>query len=299
MAEQPQNPVITQILTEEGQGAETRRGILTELEEVLGRPVVSFFTSFEFPVDIEDQDVDMLEGVLQKLDLSDGLALVINSPGGSGLAAERIVNVCRSYSDTDEYWAVVPNKAKSAATMVCLGASKILMGETSELGPIDPQISFREDGIPKRYSVYNLVESYEDLFARAIQETGNLQPYLQQLSLYDERDIQEFRAALLLSEDIAARTLATGMMKGASEDEIKEKIRIFLTPERTKTHGRPIYGTEAEECGLVIEPIDIRGRLWELVYELYLRTNNYANTRVAKCVETKNYGFHAGVREVS
>ncbi|GAH14065.1 unnamed protein product, partial [marine sediment metagenome] len=44
------------------------------------------------------------------MDLSKGLALIINSPGGSGLAAERIINVCRSYSGTEEFWAIVPNK---------------------------------------------------------------------------------------------------------------------------------------------------------------------------------------------
>ena len=60
---------------------------------------------------------------------------MINSPGGSGLAAERMINVLRSYSGIGEYWAIVPAKAKSAATMVCLGASKILMGPASELGP--------------------------------------------------------------------------------------------------------------------------------------------------------------------
>ena len=52
------------------------------------------------------------------MDLSKGLALIISSPGGDGLAAERIINVCRHYSETKEYWAVVPNKAKSTARMV-------------------------------------------------------------------------------------------------------------------------------------------------------------------------------------
>lgn len=63
---------------------------------------------------IDDADADMLEGILQKLDLTNGLALLISSPGGSGLAAERIINICRNYSVTGEYSAIVPGKAKSA-----------------------------------------------------------------------------------------------------------------------------------------------------------------------------------------
>jgi len=294
MAEERHEPVWTQIANERSQGPETRTGILTELEKLFGRPVVSFFTSFSYEVSIEDADADMIEGVLQKLDLSDGLALIINSPGGYGLAAERIVNVCRSYSGTGEYWAVVPNKAKSAATMVCFGASKIYMGTTSELGPIDPQVSLIEGGALKRFSAHNVVESYDDLFQRAIQDPGNLHPYLQQLERYDERDIREHQAQIELSKDIAARTLARGMMEGITEEEIKQKVRLFLSPpEGTDVHGRPIYRDEAASCGLIVDSIDIKSRLWELIYELYLRTNNYVETYVAKSVETKNHAFYS------
>ena len=65
--------------------------------------------------------------------------------------------------------------------MICLGASKIIMGKTSELGTVDPQVTITEDKNVKRFSVYNLVKSYENLFDRAVKEKGNLQPYLQQL----------------------------------------------------------------------------------------------------------------------
>jgi len=297
MAKKELEPVIQQVMTEQNQGHETRKRIFIELEKELKIPVASFFTSFRFPVMIEDVDADMLEGVLQKMDLSSGLVLFISSPGGDGLSAERIINVCRSYSKTNDYWVIVPGKAKSAATMICFGASKIIMGPTSELGPIDPQLTTSENGMVRRFSVYNVVESYDDLFSRAVNEKGNLQPYLQQLANYDEREIKEFRAALSLSEDIAIRTLASGMMKGISEDDIKKKIKIFLTPERTKTHGRPIYREEALNCGLKIESKGVKDKFWNLVYELYIRTNNFVSTKAAKCIESKNHSFVATARE--
>ncbi len=203
MAKKPSDPVIQQVLTEQNQAHETRQKIFRSLENLLNRPVVSFFTSFRYPVMIEDDDADMLEGILQKMDLSDGLVVMISSPGGDGLAAERIVNVLRNYSGSNDYYIIAPGKAKSAASMICFGASKIIMGATSELGPIDPQLTTVEEGRVKRFSVYNIVKSYDDLFSRAVKEQGNLQPYLQQLANYDEREIKEFRAALSLSEDIA------------------------------------------------------------------------------------------------
>lgn len=100
-----------QVQEEQGQGHATRRPLLRKLSRELARPVVSFFTSFRFPVMIDDSDADMLEGVLRDLDLSGGLALFVSSPGGDGLASERIINLCRAYSGTGEYWAVVPGKA--------------------------------------------------------------------------------------------------------------------------------------------------------------------------------------------
>ena len=56
------------------------------------------------------------------------LALIINSPGGLGTAAERIINICKTYSKNNEFYSIVPNRAKSAATMICFGSNKIYMG---------------------------------------------------------------------------------------------------------------------------------------------------------------------------
>jgi len=298
MAKKENNLVIQQISTEENQTHKTRQNIYAQLDRKLGRPVVSFFTSFRYPVMIENTDADMLEGVLQKMDLSKGLALVISSPGGDGLAAERIINICRTYSGTGEYWAIVPGKAKSAATMICFGASKIIMGGTSELGAVDPQLAIVENGRIKRFSVYNIVESYNNLFLRAVKEKGNLEPYLQQLANYDEREIKELRSALSLSEDIAIRTLKSGMMSGNSENDIRKKIEIFLTPQQTKTHGRPIYKEEAKKCRLNIESKDVRELFWQLLYELYVRLDNFVSTKkVAKCIESQKYSFFAKAKE--
>ena len=288
-------PVTFQkIIIEEQQRHETRRALFSGLEKKIERPVISFFTSFTMPVMIDDSDADMLEGVLRKTDLSKGFALFISSPGGDGLASERIINLCRSYSGTGEYWAIVPGKAKSAATMICFGASKIIMGSSSELGPIDPQINISENGVWERFSVYNLIEGYNDLFNRAVKEKGNLHPYMQQLEKYDERKIKEWKAARDLSEDIAIRSLSTGMLKGKSEKDIKEKIEIFLTPKRTKTHGRPIYRDEASSCcGLAIEAVDVKDKFWEVAYELYIRSNNYVSKLASKCIESKSLSFSA------
>ncbi|MFB5652838.1 hypothetical protein ACE5IS_19530 [Leptospira wolffii] len=290
-----EHPVVRQVLTEQNQGAETRKALFSTIEGLLGRKVVAYFTSFKHPVMIDDDDADMLEGVLQKSNLERGLCLLVNSPGGDGLAAERIINLCRNYSKTKEFFAIVPNKAKSAGTLICMGASKIYMGPSSELGPVDPQIGFEEDGSYKRFSVCNIVDSYQDLFDRAVKADGNLEPYIQQLSKYDEREIKELKSAIELAEDISVRSLKTGAMKDLSDDQIKAKIKVFLTPERTKSHGRPIYQEEAKDCGLPIESMDVQSELWSAVYELYIRLNMYVTTRCMKCIESFEHNYASGM----
>lgn len=287
MPKAPSPLIYDRVLEEQNQGHATRHQLFVDLTQEFGRPVVSFFTSFRFPVMIQDDDADMLEGVLRSLDLSDGLALCISSPGGDGLAAERIVNMCREYSGTDEYWAIVPGKAKSAGTMICFGASKVFMGPTSELGPIDPQL---QEG-DKVFSAFNIVASYRELFDKAVKEEGNLEPYLQQLQHYDEREIAELQAQLDLSQDIAARVLASGMMSGTSKKEILKKIKMFLTPEQTKTHGRPIYRDEAAGCGLDIDAADPDSESWGNIYDLYIRTNNLVQTSTSKCIESATHSY--------
>lgn len=292
MPDTPEKVVISQVLIEERQEHPTRRYLYESIERLLKRPVASFFTSFSAPVMIESSDADMLEGVLQRTDLAKGLALLISSPGGDILAAERIINVCRSYSGTGEYWAIVPSKAKSAATVICFGASKLIMASTSELGSIDPQVAMEG----KRFSVHNIVTSYRELFSKAVEEKGNLQPYLQQLANYDAREIAEFQSALELSEDIAVKSLKSGVMTDVSEKEIKKRIKDFLTPRTVKTHGRPIYHDLAKACGLEVDLQDPKGKLWQDVYELYVRLDHWVSTRVDKCIETKDHSFVATLK---
>ena len=70
------------------------------------------------------------------------LLLVLESPGGSVEPAYLLSKCCKEYST--KLVVIVPRKAKSAATLIALGADEIHMGVLSQLGPIDPQF----EGLP-------------------------------------------------------------------------------------------------------------------------------------------------------
>jgi hypothetical protein len=64
--------------------------------------------------------------------------LLVHSGGGDVNVAYQMVEVLRLHSNALR--AVVPLYAKSAATLLCLGADEIVMDELAQLGPLDTQI---------------------------------------------------------------------------------------------------------------------------------------------------------------
>lgn len=291
---------FSRLLAEVSQGPSTRRDLYSNLEKKLGKNkrVIALFTSFRWPVALQDEDATMLEEVLQNAGMDKReLVLILNSPGGEALPAERIVNICRSFSNKGSFSVIVPKMAKSAATMVCLGASKIAMSKTSELGPIDPQIGVEdEDGnIVKYLAAHEIIESYKELMRSANRTRGRIEPFLQQLQRFDARDIRRMISAQKLSESIAVNSLRGGALKGLTPRRIKNKIKAFLDPKYTKVHGRPIYHDVATKCGLNIKLYDIKDPIWQLVWKLYIRLDYVVSHDAAKVVESSQDSYSVSI----
>jgi hypothetical protein len=250
-----------------------RRGLISKLSRTFEGTVVTFFTSpYDDRALIQDDDVELLESVLAAEHPTGKIILIINSAGGYALAAERFVNVCRAYSD-DDFEVVVPHMAKSAATMICFGAKKIWMSNTSELGPVDPQVPYTDD-FGKRHwlSAQEYIRSYQTLMRTAASgQTKRIEPYIQQLARYDSRYVEGLISATKLANDISVKLLKASMMSTKTEERIKRSIKMFLSQEVTQSHGRMIGPTAATRCGLNIGLIDIHSDLWKTVWELYVR----------------------------
>ena len=97
------------VLQETNQAFELRQPLYRRLAELReGRVIIAFFAKFMDPnVHLQQQDADMVEEVLANSDCTKGISLILNAPGGDGLAAERMIRVCRSYSGGD-FETIVP-----------------------------------------------------------------------------------------------------------------------------------------------------------------------------------------------
>ncbi len=87
---------------------------------------------------IRDYTADQIYKSLPKKEENKDILLILHSSGGSIEPAYLISKCCKSCSNN--FAVVVPRRAKSAATLIVLGANEIHMGQMSQLGPIDPQI---------------------------------------------------------------------------------------------------------------------------------------------------------------
>ena len=282
------------IIKEVNQTPEVRQGLIKQLEQKMASKVVTLFTTFSGTGMIANEDAEMLESILSFEQDSRKLTLVLNSPGGQGLAAERIVNVCRSYSK-GQFEVVIPHMAKSAATMICFGASVIHMSRTAELGPVDPQFHYKDDkGNEMPISAEEYVRSFELLLHDASDgKRARIEPYLQQLQRYDSRLVEQLKSAQNLASDISIRLLRSGMMKGKTDEQIKTDIQVFLSQQKTSSHGRMISLDEARTCGLNITEVDLQCDMWHIIWELYTRSNWMVSKKSAKLIESSESSVSA------
>ncbi|MGD0197174.1 MAG: hypothetical protein ABSC56_04615 [Solirubrobacteraceae bacterium] len=110
------------------------------LENVMSRPVWVLIEGGRPPFDEIDGGMSRaFFGEREQMkDCQGPPALLIDSLGGQAGSAYRIASLFRRHCG--EFAAVIPRMAKSAATLLALGASEIYLGSDAELGPLDAQL---------------------------------------------------------------------------------------------------------------------------------------------------------------
>lgn len=88
---------------------------------------------------IGEEHADRIYSSLSRFSDKKNILLVLGSRGGRIEPAYLISKNCKA-SALEKFVVAIPRRAKSAATLLSLGADEIHMGGMSELGPIDPQL---------------------------------------------------------------------------------------------------------------------------------------------------------------
>ncbi|MEC5399866.1 SDH family Clp fold serine proteinase [Uliginosibacterium sp. H1] len=125
-----------------GSEEEIKDGVRNHLDRLADRHGLSHYHVlylFDPEASISSYHSNELYEAAASADRKKDILLVVQSSGGKIEPAYLISKTCKRLS-LKKFVVAVPRRAKSAATLLALGADEIHMGLMSELGPIDPQI---------------------------------------------------------------------------------------------------------------------------------------------------------------
>jgi hypothetical protein len=125
-------------------GYAERMGLITQLQEARSSRVLCFVLSDReafppmagFAANMASDSQIWVRGLLREIGHVEALDVFLYTRGGATESVWPLVNSLRDHCD--RLTVLVPFRAHSAGTMLCLGANQIVMSDGAELSPIDP-----------------------------------------------------------------------------------------------------------------------------------------------------------------
>ncbi len=289
---------ILQEMEETSRGRLVRQDLIRRIERhdmVIPRRLLVYVASIEHPnSSLSSADIVPLGDALASLGQVENLDLLLHTTGGSGDAAEKFVEMCRRHC-RNQFRVIVPNMAKSAGTLIALGADAILMGYCSELGPIDPQITIVVGNVPQMISAWTFIRARDQLQRQAMDAmTAGVNPavYLQQLAAVDPVFVTHCEQLMTFARQLVRKFIFNRHGESELGQQLADKVVAFLSNvEEHISHGRLILARELrQQCvpPLQVEELPEENPYWQLLWELYVRAEVFLKQTqgAAKLMET-------------
>ncbi|MDN5344870.1 MAG: hypothetical protein PWQ18_982 [Clostridia bacterium] len=199
--------------------------------------------------------------------------LFLYTRGGDVLTPWRLVNLLREF--TPYLSVLVPFRAASAGTLLCLGANEVVMGRLGELGPIDPSVANAFNPEDPANPVARLPVSVEDVTAylamareiAGLESEGSLAAIFGRLvDRVHPLALGNVHRNYALIRSLARKLLQLHMPAG--EQGRVEDIIKNLT-ERLYAHNHMISRREARQ-DIKLQVTQPSDRLEDLMWRLYL-----------------------------
>jgi Serine dehydrogenase proteinase len=243
----------------------SRQEQIRRIQERTGRPLLCWIG--EPQSEIDRYDIAPIADLLHPLEPGAVVDLFLQSPGGDIDIAEKIVLMLRKRCAG--FRVIVPEFAKSAATLIAIAADSIVMGYPSELGPIDPQVSIQTmSGEWVSRPAHAFLEGLRVIKEEA-DESGTLSPaYFPVLQHVDPALLDYCRTAIARSEQFAKKWLTQYQCAGDHE-KAAEIAANLGDVKRHLSHGAVIDHAAAGEMGLQVEYLAPDSDLWNALWRLY------------------------------
>jgi hypothetical protein len=252
---------------------ERTQAVLARIASRLRQPLVTYWNSSSGS--ICTNDVMGLYGVMKRVGKVERLCFFIESSGGFGEASLRLVHLLREFAD--ELTVLVPLECQSAATMLALGADKILMGPLAQLSAVDTSLTHDLSPIDRDN---DRVQVSQDELGRVVRlwreqtRDENSNPYTMLYSHVHPLVIGAVDRASALSTRLCVDILTYHMKDRHKAENISNSLNSGYP-----SHSYPITIREAARLGLNVEPLDDQVNLHLLeLNELYSEMGQRAST---------------------
>lgn len=244
-----------------------RQAIIRRIQDNTGRKLLCYVAGDAAPLDRDDPVafVDLLHNVKTGEDVD----LLLHTVGGDIDVAEKLITMMRTKVGTGRLRVVVPDFAKSAGTLIAIGADAIVMSDMSELGPIDPQIVLTDgNGNRIRHSVQSYIDAYKT-HAAALKKDPNDVAAAIMLGKLDPATVKLFESVMIRARSLAETLLQRGMFKEIGN--WSQAATTLINTDRWQSHGQMISWQDAvdPEIGLTVEYLDPKSDLWMEYWQIY------------------------------
>jgi Serine dehydrogenase proteinase len=245
-----------------------RQALIKAISEKTGRHLICYVSGLHTMID-RDDTIGLVD-LLHNVPCGEGLDLLLHTGGGDIDAAEKLVIMIRQKVGAAALRVIVPDFAKSAGTLIALGADSIVMSDTSELGPIDPQV-IRSDGDGNRmaHSVLSYLEAFEHHAEVLKQDPGNVASQIMMNKL-DPGTLKQFEAIRTRAQRAAEDLLKRGMFRDGHGNWTLAASELMNVKSRP-SHGQMISWEDATspKLGLAVEHMEAGDPLWQDYWLLY------------------------------
>ena len=209
--------------------------------------------------------VTLFEDLIYDANADVNLHLMLHSPGGDGETAVRITRAAQARCK--ELTVIVPDIAKSAATLVAVGAHHILMGPASDLGPIDPQFLLERSLVAAK----DIIAAFDEAVQKVQDAPDTALFYASLLSNVDALMIQQSRVALEGTDKLLSDALRSNPDRNEQDvAELSESLKGPLIT-RPSTHSALFGMQDAKAAGLPVIEADLHSEQWQLLWRLWAK----------------------------
>jgi hypothetical protein len=235
-----------------------RQALIRAIQDRSGTPFIAYLSGPDAL--ISRADTVYFNDLLYHLAPNTNLDMLLHTPGGDIDAAEKLMFIVRSRVGVGRLRVIVPDFAKSAGTLMAIGADEILMGNTSELGPIDPQITVTDaQGNSITTPVQSYLQAYKTLSQRLKDNAAQVL-----LGKLDPATVVLFEAVRT-----RARTFAENQLRQARNSGYTLVASKLIDGEKWPTHEYPINWEDATTIGINVTHLDPDDVRWEEYWRLY------------------------------